>query len=121
MASGGSRRKRRGRPVDTCHRSSGHSTHGEASSTDDWSWHIDIAGVIKETLDLSVRNGVLRVQGRRQIGIGQRWRATTSERLYGRFVRVAPLPLGLGLAQLSIHIDGARLEIRARPGTAVSK
>ena len=88
---------------------------------DNWSWHIDIAGAMKDTIDFSVRDGQLRVQGRRQIRLGKRRRAIPGERLYGRFVRFARLPPGLGVDQLSIRFEGTRLEVRAHARAVVGE
>ena len=86
---------------------------GSSRVENDWVLQVDVTGVVEESLDVSVRDSVLRVQGRRRVGLkGYRIKPVVGERLYGRFLRLLRLPAGLDARALKFKVENAWLEVR---------
>ncbi len=86
----------------------------------DWIVHVDVSGVLPESLDVRVRGSVLRVEGRRRVQV-KRSASAEPEQLYGRFLRLVPLPAGYDGTRLDARVDRAWLEVRMSRAAVIGR
>lgn len=79
---------------------------------------VDLPGVPREAVDVSVTRNLLVVSGHRELDHdGAHWRVAGSERPFGAFRRVVALPDGVALDRLTAEMKNGVLEIRVPRAT----
>lgn len=77
---------------------------------------VELSGVAKEDVDLTVHNGTLRISGERKLPEGDRnyW---VNDRVYGRFDRAISLPEDVDSDSIDAHlVDGVlHIELAKKP------
>ncbi len=74
--------------------------------------NIDLPGLTREQVQLSVANGVLTVKGERNIETPEQTVFSKRERYFGQFYRSFPLPENAAPKEISARLTNGVLEIR---------
>jgi HSP20 family protein len=80
---------------------------------------IDLPGLTRDQVQLSVANGVLTVKGERKIDTPEQTAFSKRERYFGQFYRSFPLPENASPKEISARLTNGVLEVRIpKTGTA---
>jgi len=81
---------------------------------------LDLPGVSRDQVEVSVQDNVLTVSGRRPPPVGNGHRPRVSEQPFGLFRRLIQLPAGLRTGELGAHLKEGVLEIRIPRETPIT-